>query len=224
MITIRLSMNGESPMMVPGLGVPQRRARDHRQERDRRRRRRACRAGVAQAARLVLGRDLCARVLPSSSSALGRVPGSEAALDELRGDEREHDRDEDRRADAEVQVRGDVDVSASAGRARRPVVRDLRQHAVERRDQEVHAEARRDACEGGGDAGERMAADAQERRGPEGYQHEVAGIGGDARDDAEQDDDERQRCCLTRRRRACVSAPRSVRRPRPGRRRSSPPG
>ena len=63
----------------------------------------------------------------------------------------EHERDEDRRADPEVQVRGEVDV-----RAARPgpagVVRDLGQHAVERGDQEVHAEARRDAGEGRRDA------------------------------------------------------------------------
>ena len=72
------------------------------------------------------------------------------------------------------------------------VVRDLGQHAVERRDQEVDAEARRDAREGRRDARQRMTADAQERDGPEGYQHQVAGVGGDAREDAEQHDDERQ--------------------------------
>ena len=66
----------------------------------------------------------------------------------------------------------------SAGR----VVRDLGQHAVERRDQEVHAEARGDAGERGRDAGQRVAADALEGRGAERDQHEVAGVGGDARD------------------------------------------
>ena len=222
MITIRLSMNGESPIMspvsglrsgAPGIAVSSVITSDHAERRPQR---------VAQALRLGLRRRA-----PAASSrhvaGLGRVPGADPALDEARRDERQHERDEDRRGDPEEQVRGEVDLRVGVGE-RGGVVGDLGQHAVERRDQEVHAEARGDAGERRRDAGQRVSPDALERDRPERYQHEVSGVGRDARDHAEQHDDERQRAAARRRRRACGSAPRSGRRPRPRRRRSSPPG
>ena len=186
-------MNGESPMIRAGLGIAQRRARDHGQQRDRRRARRACprarSAGPRASASGVTSGVSSAVAGPSPPSAGSYAP--RPVLDELRRDDRQHDRDEDRRADAEVEVGGEVDVRVRRRAGR--VVRDLGQDAVERRDQEVHAEARGHAGERGRDAGERVSADALERGRAQGYQHEVAGVGGDARDHAEQDDDERQR-------------------------------
>ena len=55
------------------------------------------------------------------------------------------------------------------------------------RDQEVDAEDGADAGEGRGHARQRMAADADERRRAERDQDEVAGVGGDARQHADED-------------------------------------
>ena len=49
-----------------------------------------------------------------------------------------------------------------------------------------------DAGVGGGEPGERVAADAEERRRGERDQDQVAGVGGDARQPADEDDDERE--------------------------------
>ena len=66
--------------------------------------------------------------------------------------------------------------------------------------------------EGRGEAGERVAADAEERRGAQGDQDQVAGVGGDAGEPADQDDDEREQARPGRPRRACGSARPSARR------------
>jgi hypothetical protein len=120
------------------------------------------------------------------------VPRTDPALDESRGDDREHDGDEERRCDPEVEVRREVDVRVLVDQRGR-IVGDLGQHPVQGRDEEVDPEARGDAGERRRDPGQRIAPDALERDRPERDQHEVAGIGGDARDHAEQDDDEGQR-------------------------------
>ena len=65
------------------------------------------------------------------------------------------------------------------------LVRDLGDDAVDRRDQHVDGEHGADARVGGGEPGERMSAEAEERSRPERDQDEVAGIAGDAREDAE---------------------------------------
>ena len=59
---------------------------------------------------------------------------------------------------------------------------------------------------GGGEPGERMAPEAEERRRPEGDQDQVAGVARDAREHADQDDDERDRARGRDARRACGSA------------------
>ncbi len=104
---------------------------------------------------------------------------------------RQDDRHEDRRGDAEVEVRREVDRAVRVDE-RACVVRDLGQHAVERRDQEVDSEARCDAGERSRHPGERVAPDALERGGAQGYQHEIPGIRGNAREDPDEDDDRRQ--------------------------------
>ena len=116
---------------------------------------------------------------------------AEASLDDVHGDERQDDRDQDRRGDPEVEVRREVDRLLRVDERTR-VVRDLGQDAVERRDQEVDAEAGGDAREGGGHARERVTADAFERSRAQGYQHEVPRIRGNAREDADEDEDRRQ--------------------------------
>ena len=83
--------------------------------------------------------------------------------------------DQDRRGDAEVEVRGEVDRAVQVDERAR-VVRDLGQHPVERSDQEVDPETRGDARECCGHPGERIASDALERGGAQGYQHEVPGV------------------------------------------------
>ncbi len=186
-------MNGESPMMSPVTGsrsgasgstvssVITTSTASGREER------------VAKALRLRLRRHLGALVgVERRVVALERgVVRAEASLDDAHGDERHDDRDQDRRGDAEVQVRGEVDRALGVDERAR-VVRDLGQDAVERRDQEVDAEAGGDARERGRHPGERVAADALERSRTQGYQHEVPGVGGDAREDADEDDDRRQ--------------------------------
>ena len=176
MITIRLSMNGESPMIfpvsgsrsgAPGMTVSSAIASEHGERRPQR---------VAQAARLVRGRDLGRLVgglrSPRRPSAGSHV--AEPALDELRGDDRQHDRDEDRRADAEVQVRGEVDVV----RRRQPLASfvisvSTPSSGVIRKFTPKPAATPANAA---AMPGERVPPDALEGRGPEWDQHEVARV------------------------------------------------
>ncbi len=73
------------------------------------------------------------------------------------------------------------------------VVGDLGQHAVDRRDDQVHAEHRGDAGERRRQSRDRMAAQAQEGGRAQRDQHQVAGVGGDARQHAHRHDDEGDR-------------------------------
>ncbi len=69
------------------------------------------------------------------------------------------------------------------------VVGDADEHAVERLDEDVDAEDGGDRGEGRGQAGKGMAAHAQVGRGAERDEDQIAGIGRDARDDADEDED-----------------------------------
>ena len=86
------------------------------------------------------------------------------------------------------------------------VVRDLGEDAIERLDQDVHRERAGDAGERSGQTRQRMPADAQEAPRRQWDQHQVAGVGGDARQDADEDQDVRQHPAGERPP-ACESAP-----------------
>ena len=156
MITIRLSMNGESPKMAPVSGL---------------------RSGApggsvsstisaitpsrpstrpAQPARLGGRRDLAGASGSSGrSSPVGASAGSYGAqprLDDPLGDERDAAKVSTTVGpDAEAQVGGQVDRLARVDQVD-GLVGDLGEHAVERRDQDVDAERRADAGEGRRDA------------------------------------------------------------------------
>ena len=176
-----------------GLRVAQRSTRQDREQGDDHGGDEQVDAREPQAALLGLAADLGAVVgrLDLGVARVGcdrRVVGAEPALDHARGHDAEHEREQDRRSDAEPQVRRQVDRLARRHEVDR-LVGDLGEHRVGRRHQQVDAETACDTGERGGHAGERMPADAQEGRGPERDEHEIAGVGGDARDDAEEHDD-----------------------------------
>ena len=120
-ITIRLLMNGESPMMSPVSGLRSGApggsvsaaitASTASTASPAQRRPLASSAGVDRLA--LLAREL---LLVGEAA----VPGAEPRLDDARGDERDHDGEEERAADAEVEVRDEVDLARSGRRARPP--------------------------------------------------------------------------------------------------------
>ena len=152
MITIRLSMNGESPMIsavsgsrsgAPGIAVSSAITSEHA--------RASPRARSAGPRASPSGDDL------GGSSSSGSSPASAGSQAPSRPSTSRAVMNVSTIAtkivedDPEVQVRGEVDVRARVDQRRR-VVGDLGQHAVDRRDQEVHAEAGGDARERGRDA------------------------------------------------------------------------
>ena len=183
MITIRLSMNGESPIMLAGLRIPQRRAGDRGQQRDHDEHGERRPQRVAQAARLAPPATPRARRRRRAVlAAVGRVVRAEPALDELRGDERQHDRDEERRARSRSRGsrrgRSCAFGSASADASLVISVSTPSSGVIRKFTPKPAATPANAAAM----PGQRVAADALERGRPEGYQHEVAGVGGDARD------------------------------------------
>jgi hypothetical protein len=90
------------------------------------------------------------------------------------------------------QVRGQVDRPSGLDQVD-GLVGDLGQHRVQRRDQHVHAEAAGHPGERRSHPSQRMAADALERRRAERDEYEIACVGRDGGDDAEEHDDVGQR-------------------------------
>ena len=78
------------------------------------------------------------------------------------------------------------------------LVRDLGHDPVDRRDQQVDPERRADAGEAGRQTGQRVPAHAVEGGRRQRDQDQVAGVGGDARQDADQHDDERDQAAAAR--------------------------
>jgi hypothetical protein len=174
---------------VAGVGVAKRRAGGQRECRDDDQHRDDGQPGVAQTPRLerrVDVRALLAREFFWVGEAA--VPGAEPRLDDAGRDEGDDDGEEQGAADAEVEVRDEVDLRARVDQRGR-LVGDVDQHRVRGDDQDVDAEGRADRAEAGGEAGQRVAPDAQER----GRRQRVAGVDGDAREDPDEDDDVGQR-------------------------------
>ena len=139
--------------------------------------------GAAQAVRL--GRRQLVRLLERHLAAVG----AEVRLDHLLGQDRADDAHEDRRGDHEVEVADQRHLARGIDEPDR-VVGHLGEQRVGRRHEEVDEEDRGDAREAGREAGQRMPAEAVEGGAAERHQHQVAGVGGDRRDDAEHHDDE----------------------------------
>ena len=112
------------------------------------------------------------------------VVGAEPRLDHALGDQHADDGEEHAAGDREVEVGGQVDRDVRVEQMD-GVVGDLGQDAVDRHDEHVDQEHGGHAGEGGGDAGDRMAPDGEECRGAQRDEHQVAGIRGDARQDAD---------------------------------------
>jgi hypothetical protein len=130
--------------------------------------------------------------LASSAGSTASPSSREPRLDDLGRDERDHHGQEQRAADPEVEVRDEVDLRLGVDQRGR-LVGDVGDHRVGRHDQHVDPERRADRAEAGRDPGQRVAPDAQERGRRQRDQHEVAGVGGDARHDPDEHDDVRQR-------------------------------
>ena len=124
-----------------------------------------------------------------ASTGTSPLVGAEVRLDHLLGQDGADDAHQDRRGDHEVEVADQRHLARRVDQADR-VVGHLGEQRVGRRDEEVDEEDAGDAREGGGEAGERVPAEAVEGGGAERHQHEVAGVGGDRGDDAEHHDDE----------------------------------
>ena len=135
-----------------------------------------------------------AMVLPSRGSIIRSV---------MNADE---DRQEDDRRDGEPEVRGQADGLVRIDQVD-GVVGELDEDGVERLDQHVHGERAGDRGETQGQPGERVPADAEEGDAGQRNQDQVAGVGGDARQDADERQDVGQRPARARRSPACESAP-----------------
>ncbi len=128
----------------------------------------------------------------SAACRLGRhaaFVGTEVRLDHLVGEDGADDAHQDRGRDHEIEVADQRDLAAGVDQPDR-VVGHLGQQRVGRRHEEVDEKDRGDAGEGGGKTGERMPAETVEGGGAERHQHQIAGVGGDRRGDAQHHDDE----------------------------------
>ena len=110
-------------------------------------------------------------------------------LSVMNADEHRQEHDgRDREPEVRRQADGGVGIDQMDG-----VVGELDEDRVERLDQHVHGERAGNGGEAQGQAGERMAADAQERRACQRNQDQVAGVRRDARHDAHERQDVGQR-------------------------------
>ena len=130
-----------------------------------------------------------------SRARLGRslaVVFAEPRLDHPLRDHGADDAEQNRRHDGKIQIRGQID-GVTGIEQMDGVVGDFGEHTVDRRDDQVHAEHRRNARECRRKSRDRMPAQTEECGGSQRDQNQVAGVGRDAGEHAHRHDDEGDR-------------------------------